>query len=98
ADERIVVRRDTRVVALEGDQSPTGLRVRGPDGEETLASTALFSFIGADPSSEWLSGFAALDDRGFVLTDLSLGRKDLDARWDAVGRSPLPFETSHPGL
>src|SRR6266851_6860743 len=70
----------------------------GPDGEETLGSTALFSFIGADPSSAWLSGFAALDDRGFVLTDLSLGRKDLDARWDALGRSPLPFETSHPGL
>ena len=98
ADERIVVRRNTRIVALEGDQSLTGVRVRGPDGEETLASTALFSFIGADPSSAWLSGFAALDDRGFVLTDLSLGRKDLDARWDALGRSPLPFETSHPGL
>jgi len=98
ADKRIVVRRNTRIVALEGDQSLTGVRVSGPDGEETLASTALFSFIGADPSSAWLSGFAALDDRGFVLTDLSLGRKDLDARWDALGRSPLPFETSHPGL
>jgi thioredoxin reductase (NADPH) len=98
ADQRIVVRRNTRIVALEGDQSLTGVRVRGPDGEETLASAALFSFIGADPSSEWLSGFAALDQRGFVLTDLSLGRKDVDARWDAIGRSPLPFETSHPGL
>jgi thioredoxin reductase (NADPH) len=98
ADQRIVVRRNTRIVALEGDQSLTGVRVSGPDGEETLASTALFSFIGADPSSAWLSGFAALDVRGFVLTDLSLGRKDLDARWDALGRSPLPFETSHPGL
>jgi thioredoxin reductase (NADPH) len=64
----------------------------------TLATTALFSFIGADPSSSWLSGFAALDGRGFVLTDLSLTRKDLGARWDALGRSPLPFETSHPGL
>jgi thioredoxin reductase (NADPH) len=98
ADKRIVVRRNTRIVALEGDQSLTGVRVSGPGGEETLASTALFSFIGADPSSAWLSGFAALDDRGFVLTDLSLGHKHLDARWDALGRSPLPFETSHPGL
>ena len=98
ADKRIAVRRKTRIVALEGDQTLTGVRVSGPGGEETLASTALFSFIGADPASEWLSGFAALDDRGFVLTDLSLERKHLDGRWDALGRSPLPFETSHPGL
>jgi thioredoxin reductase (NADPH) len=98
ADKRIVVRRNTRIVALEGDQSLTGVRVSGPGGEETLASTALFSFIGADPASEWLSGFAALDDQGFVLTDRSLGREHLNGRWEAIGRSPLPFETSHPGL
>ena len=98
ADKRIAVRRNTRIVALEGDQYLTGVRVSGPDGEETLAGTALFSFIGADPASEWLSGFAALDDSGFVLTDRSLERKHLDGRWEALGRSPLPFETRHPGL
>ena len=98
ADKRVVVRRNTRIVALEGDQTLTGVRVSGPGGEETLASTALFSFIGADPASEWLSGFAALDDRGFVLTDRSLEGKHLDGRWEPLGRSPLPFETSHPGL
>lgn len=98
ADRRIVVRANTRIVALEGDQSLTGVRVSGPGGEETLASTALFSFIGAAPASDWLSGFAALDDRGFVLTDRSLGREHLSGPWEALGRSPLPFETSHPGL
>ena len=97
-DKRIVVRRNTRIVALEGDQSLTGVRVSGPGGEETLASTALFSFIGADPASEWLSGFAALDGQGFVLTDRSLGREQLNGRWEAIGRAPLPFETSQPGL
>jgi thioredoxin reductase (NADPH) len=98
ADKRITVRPNSRIVALEGDQSLTGVRVNGPDGEETLASTALFSFIGAEPASEWLSEFAAVDDHGFVLTDRSLGREHLGARWEALGRSPLPFETSHPGL
>ena len=98
ADKRIAVQRNTRIVALEGDQTLTGVRVSGPGGEETLAATALFSFIGADPASEWLSGFVALDDRGFVLTDLSLEPRHLDGRWEALGRSPLPFETSHPGL
>jgi thioredoxin reductase (NADPH) len=98
ADKRIVVRGSTRIVALEGDESLTGVRISGPSGEETIASGALFSFIGAEPASQWLSGFAALDDRGFVLTDRSLGREHLNRRWEALGRSPLPFETSHPGL
>ena len=51
-----------------------------------------------NPTSDWLSGCAALDDHGFVLTDRSLTDEDLDERWDALGRAPLPFETSHPGL
>jgi thioredoxin reductase (NADPH) len=59
---------------------------------------ALIWFIGADPASEWLSGCAVLDERGFVLTDRSLGSEHLDARWDALGRRPLPYETSYPGL
>jgi thioredoxin reductase (NADPH) len=98
ASKRILVRRNTRIIALEGDESLTGVQINGPNGQETLDSTALFSFIGADPASQWLSGFAALDDRGFVLTDRSLAREQLAGRWDELGRSPLPFETSHPGL
>jgi thioredoxin reductase (NADPH) len=98
ADKRILVRGNTRIVALEGDESLSGVRISGPSGEETLASGALFSFIGAEPASQWLSGFAALDDRGFVLTDRSLGREHLKERWEVLGRSPLPFETNHPGL
>ena len=98
ADRRIVVRRSTRIMALEGDQFLTGVRISGPSGEETLASNALFSFIGAEPASEWLSGFAALDDHGFVLTDRSLVHEHLGQRWEKLGRSPLPFETSQPGL
>jgi thioredoxin reductase (NADPH) len=33
-----------------------------------------------------------------VLTDRSLAAENLDGRWEALGRSPLPFETSYPGL
>ncbi len=63
-----------------------------------MSCLALFSFIGADPATGWLSGCAALDERGFVLTDRSLGEDPLAGRWEALGRRPLPFETSHPGL
>jgi len=98
ADARIVVRRNTSIVGLEGNDFLSAVRINGPDGEELLATTALFSFIGADPASQWLSGSAALDDRGFVLTDRSLGREHLNGAWKTLGRAPLPFETSRPGL
>jgi thioredoxin reductase (NADPH) len=98
AHEQIAVRPDTKIVGLDGEQALAGVRVSGADGEATLPCVALFSFIGADPSSDWLSGCATLDDRGFVLTDRSLGAEHLDGRWKTLGRSPLPFETSYPGL
>jgi thioredoxin reductase (NADPH) len=92
------VRTNAQITGLEGERSLSTLRMAGPDGFETLKCAALFSFIGAEPASEWLSGCAALDRSGFVLTDRSLAAEDLDERWDALGRQPLPFETSHPGM
>jgi thioredoxin reductase (NADPH) len=94
----IVVLSRTQIVGLVGDTVLEEIRVSGPDGESTLPSRAVFSFIGADPASGWLSGCAALDDRGFVLTDRALKDDQLGETWTALGRRPLPFETSHPGL
>jgi thioredoxin reductase (NADPH) len=88
----------TNVVRLSGEQSLQSVRVNGPEGDATLPAAALFSFIGAEPSSDWLSGCATLDGRGFVLTDRDLSAEPLDERWAALGRRPLPFETSRPGL
>jgi thioredoxin reductase (NADPH) len=96
--DRIELRANTTVIDLDGDDTLTSVRLSGVDGATTVACAALFSFIGADPSSEWLSGCAALDARGFVLTDRSLSDELLDSRWALLGRRPLPFETSHPGL
>jgi thioredoxin reductase (NADPH) len=96
--ERINVRANTRIADLDGDDTLRAVRLTGADGETTVPCAALFSFIGADPSSAWLSGCAALDERGFVLTDRSLGDEHLDSRWALLGRPPLPFETSRPGL
>jgi thioredoxin reductase (NADPH) len=69
--------------------------VAGADREDVLQCSGL---IGADPNSSWLSGCVALDGSGFVLTDLSLRDEHLNGGWHAAGRSPLPFETSRPGL
>src|SRR5207302_1291270 len=94
----VQVMTQTNIVRLDGDETLGRVTVAGPAGEAGLPCVSLFSFIGADPASEWLSGCAALDDRGFVLTDRSLTDDRLDERWRALGRRPLPFETSSPGL
>ncbi|MGH9290704.1 MAG: FAD-dependent oxidoreductase [Acidimicrobiales bacterium] len=94
----IEVRTNTNVVALDGDETLECVAVIGEDGETELACVGLFSFIGADPASDWLSDCATLDRNGFVLTDRALTDDQLDDRWSLLGRRPLPFETSHPGL
>jgi thioredoxin reductase (NADPH) len=97
-DPLITLRTGTTVTALEGNETLRALRLAAPEGETVVECSGLFSFIGADPSSAWLSGCAALDERGFVLTDLSLPSDALEEDWETLGRRPLPFETSHPGL
>jgi thioredoxin reductase (NADPH) len=95
---RIGVRPNTQVTALDGGDSLERVVLTDADGSTSVACSGLFSFIGAEPSSQWLSGCAALDDRGFVVTDRALTADQLGERWEDLGRSPLPFETSHPGL
>jgi thioredoxin reductase (NADPH) len=98
ADSRIAVRMNAEVTGLEGDQSLESVRVRTAEGDSVVPCAGLFSFIGAEPASGWLSACAAVDGRGFVLTDRSIGAEHLDTRWEALGRLPLPFETNRPGL
>lgn len=98
ADDNITVRTRTTIVALEGDETLGTIHLEGPEGTVALPCVGLFSFIGADPSSGWLNGCAALDAKGFVPTDLALAPEQLGEEWTSLGRSPLPFETSRPGL
>jgi thioredoxin reductase (NADPH) len=94
----IVLRTRTTVRALQGTLGLEHVVLASPEGETKLPCQALFSFIGADAGSDWLSGCAALDDHGFVLTDRYLEPENLGAAWGLLGRAPLPFETSKPGL
>lgn len=95
---RIQVRASTMISELDGGETLGRVSVSGPEGSATLPCVGLFSFIGADPASAWLSDCAALDEHGFILTDRSLTESQLDDRWRALARRPLPYETSQPGL
>src|SRR6185437_7790256 len=67
-DGRITVRANTEIASLEGEQTLSAVRLRTAGVDSVVPCVAVFSFIGAEPSSAWLSGCAALDERGFVLT------------------------------
>ena len=76
------------------------MQVKGPNGsEQTIATTSLYLFIGADPHTDWLDGCVYLDRKGFVLTGNGLppGITEAD-RWRAAGRAPYLLETSLPGV
>jgi thioredoxin reductase (NADPH) len=98
AHARITVRTRSECVALHGEATLEGVTVTNADGDVDIPAVALFSFIGADPGSDWLSGKAATDAAGFLRTDRALEAEDLGDLWEAAGRTPLPFETSRPGL
>ena len=58
----------------------------------TQAICGLFAFIGAKPSTQWLDGQLAQDDRGFLLTGTDIPASQRD------GVDPLILETSRPGI
>jgi thioredoxin reductase (NADPH) len=98
SDPGITLRTQTTVQSLSGTLGLEQVVLSGPDGETKVPCQGLFSFIGAEPSSQWLNGCAALDGHGFVLTNRSLTEDQLNGSRAVLGRAPLPFETSHPGL
>jgi thioredoxin reductase (NADPH) len=99
ADPRIEVRVSTEVTRLEGGRALERITLtdRATGEGETRPCHGLFCFIGAEPATAWLSGIA-LDVDGFIRTDVQLGPDELGGTWAALGRSPLPFETSVPAV
>jgi thioredoxin reductase (NADPH) len=99
ADPRIEVRAATEITRLEGGHGleRITLTYRPTGTEETRVCHGLFCFIGAEPATDWLTR-VAVDRNGFVRTDVQLTPDDLDGTWAALGRSPLPFETSVPAV
>jgi thioredoxin reductase len=91
---RITVRYSTEVVDGEGEHGLERLvlRDRTTGGQETMDADALFVLIGSYPGTDWLEGAAFRDEWGFLCTGDDLPSDRL------AGRTPLPLETSMPGV
>ena len=94
----ITVRLNTRLVGVAGADRLSRITLLDTTTGTTATEDAeyVFTFIGARPRTGWLDGVLRRDDRGFLLTGPDLDASTLDG-WD-VPRSPLPLETSVPGV
>jgi thioredoxin reductase (NADPH) len=96
---RVTVRCRSEVTRLDGADFLEEINItdRAAGTTRTQACAGLFCFIGAEPATSWLTGIATVDN-GFIATDVQLNGADLGPAWAGLGRTPLPFETSVPGV
>ena len=92
----IEVIRNTVIRRMTGDQQLRQIEfINSKTGEvRTMATPALFSFIGAVPRTDWLPPEIATDHKRFILT----GSAGAQSPMQAAGRKPLFLETSRPGV
>jgi thioredoxin reductase (NADPH) len=97
ASANITIRPRSQVVGLHGETSLQAVTIetKPVDGTPVRAEhdcSGMFSFIGAAPFTDWLTGVVELDDHGFVMTDRDV------TELVCTGVELLPFETSQPGV
>ena len=101
----IVLRTHTEIVGLEGsdgEQAPSRARAlarsRRPATSRPHGIRHVFVMTGAAPSTNWLEGCVALDEKGFIKTGPDLSKEELaEAAWP-LARPPYLLETSLPGV
>ncbi|KPF61865.1 FAD-dependent oxidoreductase [Porphyrobacter sp. AAP60] len=80
ADPRVTIHYHSEVTALHGENWLEAITLKSGgktgDSDQRIDSRALFIMIGAAPNTGWLSGLAATDEKGFVLTGAAAGQDD----------------------
>jgi len=96
----ITLRVQTEITALEGVEQLERVSWRtAPDSiPETHSIGHVFLMTGALPSTRWLAGCIALNDKGFVRTGADLDAAQLMAENRFGARLPQSFETNWPGI
>jgi thioredoxin reductase (NADPH) len=76
ADPRVTIHYHAQVTALHGESWLEGITLERGASDLRIDTRALFIMIGAAPNTDWLSGLAATDAKGFVLTGAAAGQAD----------------------
>jgi len=91
---------NTEVVAVSGDRVLEKITIKNSkEGEErTVATKALFVYVGVKPGTSWLNGLVMKNEKGFILTGSDLMKeKSFLATWKQ-DREPYICEASTPGI
>lgn len=93
----ITVHEGVEIASLRGERRIESVELRNTrtDARTNLGCMAVFVFIGADPSTEWLPDSIARDRLGYLLTGTEVA---LSGRWPLADREPCPLETTLPGV
>jgi thioredoxin reductase (NADPH) len=96
----ITLHANTEITSLEGEDQLERVvwRTRPDPVLHAHAIGHVFLMTGAVPSTRWLTGCIALNDKGFVRTGTDLTPADMPAENGPPGRPPQSFETNWRGI
>jgi thioredoxin reductase (NADPH) len=91
---------NTQITSFEGTEEleRVSWKTSSSGATETLPIRHVFLMTGAVPSTHWLSGCIALNEKSFILTGPDLPAQNLDTGLWKANRRPEFFETSLPGI
>jgi thioredoxin reductase (NADPH) len=97
ATANVIVHERTEIEAIHGHRhiEAIALRNNASKVQYQMPCSAVFVFIGAEPSAEWLPANIARDANGYLLTGTDVVRSGL---WPRSDRDPCPLETTVPGI
>lgn len=100
ATENIRVLLNSFVVTVQGNGKLESITVGNAvtNENETLPTSALFIFIGAQPRTDWLEGIVERDRQGFILSGPDLTRDGQRPKGWQQDREPFLLETGVPGV
>jgi thioredoxin reductase (NADPH) len=96
----IEVQTGTRVVEVHGEERLEAISIQcdASGSVDQVPASALYIFIGAEPSTDWLDGFVERDPRGFLLTGQDLMQNGQRPKGWQLDRDPGLLETNVPGV
>ena len=97
ATANVVVHEQTEIDKVFGNRRIEEITLKNDatTAQRRVPCSAVFVFIGAEPSAQWLPSEIARDAKGYLLTGTDVVRSGL---WPCADRDPCPLETTLPGV
>ena len=96
ATGNVVIHEQSELSAVHGSRRLEAITYKTSGSEPArIPCSAVFVFIGAEPSAEWLPQDIGRDADGYLLTGTDAVRS---GRWPRTDRDPCPLETTVPGV